>query len=80
MMEENIKYSTNERSIGSGLKISNDHPFDPELEDGGDTMWWIRDVHKMCKFCHLRKELIERYMKHLNCLGEIENELKWNEI
>jgi hypothetical protein len=39
MMEENIKYSTNERSIGSGLKVSNDHPFNQELEDGGNTMW-----------------------------------------
>jgi hypothetical protein len=34
MMEKNINCSTNERSIGSGLKVSNDHPFDQELEDG----------------------------------------------
>jgi hypothetical protein len=80
MMEKNINCSTNERSIGSELKVSNDHPFDPELEDGGDTMWWIRDVHKMCKSCHLKKILFEKYLKHLNCLGTIGNELKWNGV
>ena len=35
MMEKNVKCSTNERSIGSGLKVSNDHLHDQELEDGG---------------------------------------------
>jgi hypothetical protein len=34
----NISCSTNERSIGSGLKVSNDHPFDPELEDEGTLL------------------------------------------
>ena len=38
MMEKNINCPTNERSILSGLKVSNDHPFDQKLEDGGDTM------------------------------------------
>jgi hypothetical protein len=60
------------------LKVSNDHPFDQKLGDGGDTMWWIRDVHKMCKSCHLKKSLIEGYGTHLNCLETIGNELKWN--
>jgi hypothetical protein len=35
MMEKNINCSTNERSIGSDLKVSNDHPFDQELEYEG---------------------------------------------
>ena len=39
MMEKNISCSTNKRSIVSGLKVSNDHPFDQKLEDGGDSMW-----------------------------------------
>jgi hypothetical protein len=58
------------------LKVSNDHLLDHELEDERDTMWWIRDVHKMCKSCHLKKDLFERYMKHLNCLETIGKELK----
>jgi hypothetical protein len=29
------------------LKVSNDHPFDQKLEDGGDTMLWIRDVQEL---------------------------------
>ena len=34
MMEKNINCSTNKRSIGIDLEVSDDHPFDQELEDG----------------------------------------------
>ena len=40
----NISCSTNERSIGSGLKVSNDHPFDLELEDEG-TLWGRSEMY-----------------------------------
>jgi hypothetical protein len=47
MMEKNINCSTNKRSIGSGLKVSNDHPFDQELEDEG-TLWGRSEMYTRC--------------------------------
>jgi hypothetical protein len=65
----NISCASNKRSIGSGLKYSlslgfcwRDSTWKYQMIIHtiknwmmGDTMWWIRDVHKMCKCCHLNR-------------------------
>jgi hypothetical protein len=62
--------------LGSDLKVSNDHLHDQELENEGIQC----GGSEMCKSCHLKKSLIERYGTHLNCLETIGNEPKWNGI